>query len=107
MDTKKAIKIISIVTHVFAFALGATALGLISCAFAKADYGAISSYLALKLNGDMSQTATYQQFLEALQLGGIYKHAVTSCCMGLGACMSSLIANILGVVANVDRKGNR
>mgnify|MGYP004558365213 CR=1 FL=1 len=107
MASNKLFKTLTIILHFCSMALGVVALAFVSCAFAKADLNAIASYLARETGGDMSQTATRVQFLEALRLTGVYSSVVKACCFGLGAIVTSFAGNIMGVIGNVDSKGNR
>lgn len=107
MKQKKIIKIAAITIHALAFILGVFTLGLILCVFAKADVDMIANYIAVQTKGEYMPYVTRQKFLEALQLCGIYKYAVTACCLGLGACVCSLTGNILGIVSNFESKNDR
>lgn len=107
MVSNKLFKTFTIILHVCSMVLGIVALAFVANAFAKADIEVISDYLSRILDGNMSATATKQQFLEALRLTGVYSSAVKSCCFGLGAIATSFAGNIMGVIGNVDRKGNR
>ena len=107
MVSKKLFRTFTIILHVCSMLLGIVALAFVATAFSKADLNTIASYLARETGGDMSQTATRVQFLEALSLTGVYSSAVKACCFGLGAILSSFAGNIMGVIGNVDRKGNR
>ena len=107
MVSKKLFETLTIVLHLCSMVLGIVALAFVATAFSKADLNVIASYLARETGGDMSQTATRVQFLEALKLTGVYSSAVKACCFGLGAIVTSFAGNIMGVIGNVDRKGNR
>ena len=107
MVSNKLLKTFTIILHVCSMVLGIVALAFVATAFSKADLNVIASYLARETGGDMSQTATRVQFLEALKLTGVYSSAVKACCFGLGAIVTSFAGNIMGAIANVDRKGNR
>ena len=107
MVSNKLLKTFTIILHVCSMFLGIVALAFVATAFSKADLNVIASYLARETGGDMSQTATRVQFLEALKLTGVYSSAVKACCFGLGAIVTSFAGNIMGVIGNVDRKGNR
>ena len=107
MVSKKLFETLTIVLHLCSMVLGIVALAFVATAFSKADLNVIASYLARETCGDMSQTATRVQFLEALKLTGVYSSAVKACCFGLGAIVTSFAGNIMGVIGNVDRKGNR
>ena len=107
MASKKLFDTLAIVLHIFSMIFGIVALAFVATAFSKADLNVIASYLARETGGDMSQTATRLQFLEALKLTGVYSSTVKACCFGLGAIVTSFAGNIMGVIGNVNRKGNR
>ena len=107
MVSNKLFKTFTIILHVCSMVLGIVALAFVATAFSNADLNVIASYLARETGGDMSQTATRVQFLEALKITGVYSSAVKACCFGLGAIVTSFAGNIMGVIGNVDRKGNR
>ena len=107
MVSNKLFKTFTIILHFCSMVLGIVALAFVATAFSKADLNMIASYLARETEGDMSQTATRVQFLEALKLTGVYSSMVKACCFGLGAILASFAGNIMGVIGNVDHKGNR
>lgn len=107
MVSNKLFKTFTIILHFCSMVFGIVSLAFVATAFSKADLNTIASYLARETGGDMSQTATRVQFLEALKLTGVYSSAVNACCFGLGAILASFAGNIMGVIGNVDRKGNR
>ena len=107
MVSKKLFDTLAIILHFCSMVFGIVALAFVANSFAKADLNTIASYLARETGGDMSQTATRIQFLEALRLTGVYSSAVKACCFGLGAIVTSFAGNIMGVIGNVDHQGNR
>lgn len=84
---------------------GIVALAFVANAFAKADLNVINDYV--RSQTDFSVPVSTQQFILALRLTGVYSSAVKACCFGLGAIATSFAGNIMGVIENVDRKGNR
>ena len=107
MVSNKLFKTITIILHFCSMVFGIVALAFVATAFSKADLNAIASYLARETEGDMSQTTTRIQFLEALKLTGVYSSTVKACCFGLGAIVTSFAGNIMGVIGNVNHQRNR
>ena len=105
MKQKKIIKIAAITIHALAFILGVSAFSLILFVFTKADLNVISEYI--RSQTEFNVPVTYQDFILALQLSGVYSSTIVACCFGLGACVCSLAGNILGIVSNFESKNDR
>ena len=105
MVSKKLFDTLAIVLHLCSMIFGIVALAFISCSVAKVDMKVIDEYL---LNGnDTMCKITEYEFVSALNLGEVFPSAIKACCFGLGAIVTSFAGNIMGVIGNVDRKGNR
>ena len=105
MVSKKLFETLTIVLHFCSMVFGIVALAFVATAFSKADLNVISDYV--RSQTDFSVPVTTQDFILALKLTGVYSSAVKACCFGLGAIVTSFAGNIMGVIGNVDRKGNR
>lgn len=105
MVSKKLFDTLTIVLHLCSMIFGIVALAFVATAFSKADLNVISDYV--RSQTDFSVPVSTQDFILALKLTGVYSSAVKACCFGLGAIVASFAGNIMGVIGNVDRKGNR
>lgn len=105
MVSNKLFKTFTIILHFCSMVFGIVALAFVATAFSKADLNVISDYV--RSQTDFSVPVTTQDFILALKLTGVYSSAVKACCFGLGAIVTSFAGNIMGVIVNVDRKGNR
>lgn len=105
MVSKKLFDTLTIVLHLFSMIFGIVALAFISCAVAKVDMEVIGEYL--RNGNDTMCKITEYEFVSALNLGEIFPTTIKACCFGLGAIVTSFAGNIMGVIGNVDRKGNR
>lgn len=105
MVSNKLFKTFTIILHFCSMIFGIVALAFVANAFANADLNVINDYV--RSQTDFSVPVSTQQFILALKLTGVYSSAVKACCFGLGAIATSFAGNIMGVIGNVNRKGNR
>lgn len=105
MVSNKLFKTLTIILHFCSMVFGIVALAFVSSAFAKVDMGIITEYL--RNGNDTMCKITEYEFVSALNLGETCPTAIKACCFGLGAIATSFVGNIMGVIGNVDRKGNR
>ena len=105
MVSKKLFDTLTIVLHLCSMIFGIVALAFVSCAFAKADMGVIGEYL--RNGNDTMCKITEYEFVSAFNLGETFQSAIKACCFGLGSIVTSFAGNIMGVIENVNRKGNR